>query len=178
MKKSLLVLVIALILFLAACTTTEASVDEEGIVQIENSYVSALDTVRVEEMDEYEEEDGLIYISEQFFASRINDIILNDFSSYLGRTIRYEGMFWSVYWEWTGQYYHYVIRYAYGCCGDHYSSVGFELFLDGIAPPPDGTWVEVIGILERSDGDGISHVRLRLTSLILMEERGLEFVPN
>jgi len=152
-------------LLLVACTT-DVSADDKRIP-------------KTEEMQVYHGD--IVEIGERFFATRINDIMLNDFTYYLGRVIRYEGLLWSHYWEWTGRYHHYVIRYTYGCCGNHYDSVGFELILGEIVPPSDGTWVEVTGILERlepSDEDGIRHVRLRVTSLIPTESRGAEFVSN
>jgi len=50
--------------------------------------------------------------------------------------------------------------------------------LNGITPVPDGAWVEVTGILERSQGDGIQHVRLRVISILELDERGTELVSN
>ena len=124
------------------------------------------------------DERDVVHIGDRFFATYVNDILLNNFEHYLGRPIRYEGLFWSVYWEFTSRYYHYVIRHTYGCCGPYDTSVGFELALGEFSPPPEGTWVEVTGILERSGGDGISHIRLRVLSLVPLEEAGQLFVPN
>jgi len=123
------------------------------------------------------EEENIVEIGERFFVTRINDILFTNTRDYIGRTIRYEGMFWTVYWEPTGRDHFYVIRYTDGCCGDHDSSIGFELRLNGARSLPDDTWVEVTGVLEEAD-DGIQHVRLRVVSLRELDERGLEFVDS
>ncbi|MCL2589028.1 MAG: hypothetical protein FWD84_06425 [Oscillospiraceae bacterium] len=194
MKKTRLLGSVLVLLLLAACGAAEPVLDAGSVapeaqetgnqteVQAEETYLDDEDMPQTEAdnfpEDFYVYEGDVLHIGDRFFATQINDILLNNFDRYLGRVIRYEGMFWSLYWEWTDRYYHYVIRYTYGCCGDHDSSAGFELALGRTQPPPDDTWVEVTGILERSDGEGISHVRLRVISLVVLEERGLEFVPN
>jgi len=122
------------------------------------------------------DEENIVYIGERFFATQIHEILYLNTDEYIGRTIRYQGMFWAFHWDETGSNHFYVTRYTYGCCGDYDSSIGFELHLNRTQPLPDGAWVEVTGVLEESDGDGLQHVRLRVISLIELEERGMEFV--
>ena len=177
---------IFVLLLFPACSGMEDAVDETIISDThvlsppeqQDGYLQyAEDENALPEQLEIVEED-IVDIGERFFATRINDILLNSFERYLGRPIRYEGMFWSVYLDWMGRYYHYVIRYTDGCCGPHETSVGFEVYLGDIAPVAEGEWVEVLGILERTIDDGISHVRLRVVSLVLLETPGIAFVPN
>jgi len=110
-------------------------------------------------------------ITERFFAMQFFEISINT-EEFLGRTIRYEGMFITHYWEYTDEYFHLVYRYTEGCCNP-VEPLGLEVYLDGIDPLPDGAWVEVTGILERFD---YGFLRLAVTSLIEKEERGAEFV--
>lgn len=121
-------------------------------------------------------EDGVIDIGERLFVTRITDIRLNA-DHYLGQSIRLEGMFSGVFWGPTENYYHFVTRRSYGCCGDD-GSVGFEIYLGDFDPLPDNSWVEVTGVLERVELDNMTILRLAVTSLIELEERGAEFVSN
>jgi len=120
--------------------------------------------------------EGVIEISERFFVLQSNEILLNR-ADYLGRTIQYEGMFRSVHWPPTDQYYHYVIRYTDDCCGAG-GMVGFEVRLTGdMQPLEHDAWAKVIGVLEEYVAeDGITYLRVALIELIELEERGEEFV--
>lgn len=183
-KWKIIVLLIVVSLFLTACTQGENGQGEVSLpTETENTYHSQ--TPMEEEVAEDPgsfveiiiDEHDIVDIGDRFFATQVNDIILNSFDRYLGRPIRYEGLFWAAYWEWSDRYYYHVIRHTYGCCGPYETSVGFELYLGDIPAPPDDTWVKVLGILERSGGEGISHVRLRVVSLTPVEA-GLAFVSN
>jgi len=115
----------------------------------------------------------ILEIGERFFVTQIEQIYL-DPETYLGRTIRYEGIFFSTYWE--GEHFHYVIRYTFdGCCGND-SMTGFEVLLNGIEPFPDDTWVEVTGVLEEYELDLHTILVVNATSVTEKPERGLEFV--
>lgn len=184
-KIGLIFLLSALLMLLTACANTVEDVPAPTLQEVETQQEDAESPQ--EQAQEQEgntaieivfDENDIVDIGDRFFATQVNDIILNNFDRYLGRPIRYEGLFWAAYWEWTGSYYYHVIRHTYGCCGPYESSVGFELYLGGIAPVADETWVEVLGILERSNGQGISHVRLRVVSLTVLDTIGMTFVPN
>ena len=163
MKKFLFPIMLVFLLFVAGCASTatqETNTSADRVLNIEDF------------------EGDIVYIGERFFATQITDIMLNSTEQYLGRAIRYEGIFWISYWPPSGRDHYYVIRFTDGCCGSHHGSVGFELYLNGIAPVPDGAWVEVTGVLERSQGDSIQHVHLRAISIVELEERGTDFVSN
>jgi len=118
--------------------------------------------------------EDVLVIGERFFVAEITEIYLNS-DDYLGRVIQYKGLFRTAYWETRGIYFHYVSRRTYGCCGDD-GIVGFEVYLDGVEPFPDNTWVEVIGVLEEFELSGGSYLRLVVTSIRELTERGAEFV--
>jgi len=120
---------------------------------------------------------GDIEITDRFFILQIEEIHLN-VEEYLGRTIRYEGMFRSIHWAPTDRYYHYVFRYTDSCCGTG-DAIGFEVYFEGdnnMPPVAEDDWVAVAGVLDRYEEDGVSHLRLIVTSITALEERGEEFV--
>ncbi|MDR3296300.1 MAG: hypothetical protein LBT26_10830 [Clostridiales Family XIII bacterium] len=115
----------------------------------------------------------VIDIKEKLFVGQINDIYLNA-EDYLGKTLRYEGIFKEdVYPEYDAVYY-YVIRYGPGCCGSD-ASPGFEVAWDGGYPRQDD-WVEAVGVLESYEEEGYEYLRVRLSSLTVLDERGEENV--
>lgn len=115
----------------------------------------------------------IVEISERLFVSQTNDIYLNT-ADYLGRTIKYEGLFKTIDWE--GSLYYYVIRYGPGCCGND-GEVGFEVVWDGEGEwPNEDDWCEVVGVLEEYEENGTKYLRLVLTSLNVLDERGAESV--
>ena len=114
------------------------------------------------------ESDNIFTIDERFFVIQVNDIWLNP-ARFMGRTIRYEGLFGSE--QFDDEMIFFVARQTFGCCGND-GWVGFEVVLDGIEPLADDAWVEVTGVLE-SQG---RRLFLRVTSLVELEERGMEFV--
>jgi len=118
------------------------------------------------------DEDNIVLITERFFVQQTQEIWLNP-QGYIGRAIRYQGMFFSQDWE--GETFHMVVRFADDCCGGG-GAIGFEVYIGDIEPFADDTWVEVTGILEfHDDGDG-EILRLNVVSLIEMEERGASTV--
>jgi len=118
--------------------------------------------------------DDVLEIGERFFIAEMTNINMNA-GDYVGRTIRYEGMFRNLHWEATGEDYHQVIRTAFGCCGND-GIVGFEVYLGDIPPLPNDAWVEVEGVLEWYEVGGTRFLRVRATSITELEERGSEFV--
>jgi len=120
-------------------------------------------------------DDDVFAIDEQFFVLRMLDIVFSP-NEFLGQTIRYEGMFRTVEIPTIGDVYQ-VYRYTDGCCGPD-GIIGFQVQLDsaGLEPLPTGTWVEVTGILEEFEHQGRTFLRLAVTSLTELDERGEEFV--
>ena len=125
--------------------------------------------------DSYEDE-NILYISERFFAIQMTEIHFNT-DEFIGRTIRYEGMFRTLYWEAASEYFHMVYRYIAGCCSPQ-EPTGLEVYLNDIEPFADNAWVEVTGVLERFNANGQDFLRLDVISILELEERGMEFVPN
>ena len=114
-----------------------------------------------------------VVISEKLFIAQTNDIYINS-EDYLGKTISYEGLFRSAYWEGMDQYYYYVIRYGPGCCAND-GEAGFEVTWDQGWPEEDD-WCAVTGVLEIYTEEGQEYLRLALTSLTVLDERGAEYV--
>jgi uncharacterized membrane protein YcgQ (UPF0703/DUF1980 family) len=117
--------------------------------------------------------EDIIEIEERFFLAQVNHIRRNA-DEYIGRTIRYEGMFRSFHWPTTGDF-HMVLRHTFGCCGND-GIVGFEVDLSDVDSPPYNAWVEVVGMLERYDLDGLQILRVVVSSITEMEVRGEEVV--
>ena len=120
--------------------------------------------------------DDVFEITERFFAVQMFEVLM-DSENFLGRTIRYEGVFTSQYWDATGEYFHLVYRYTEGCCGPE-EPIGLEVYLNDLPQPSTGAWVEVTGILERFYADGVGFLRLNVVSLVEMDVRGSEFVSS
>jgi len=116
------------------------------------------------------EEDGrnVIVITERFFVNQLDEILLNH-RAYIGRYVRYEGMFFTVPWD--GYDFHIVYRYTIHCCGE-LDRVGFEVVMDDFEPFPNDAWVEVLGMVDTIDG----FLVLRVISISELDERGSEFV--
>ena len=119
---------------------------------------------------------GIFEIRERFFVTQMHDIFFNS-SRYLGRTIRYEGIFSTI--DSGGRTYGYVIRHTHGCCGPD-GMIGFAALLNDIEPLPGNTWVEITGVLiEYMEEAGLTPIlMLDAVSIIEMAERGMEFVEN
>jgi len=116
--------------------------------------------------------DGVIEIKEKMFIAQTNEIYINT-KDYLGKTVKYEGIFHEV--KADGKTYRYVIRYGPGCCPGDVSAAGFEVAWDK-PYPKHNDWVEVAGVLEKYDDNGIPALRLALKSLTVKTKRGAERV--
>jgi uncharacterized membrane protein YcgQ (UPF0703/DUF1980 family) len=119
--------------------------------------------------------EAVIEIKEKLFVAQTNEIYVNS-PDYLGKTIKYEGIFNVFTWEENGVTYYTAFRYGPGCCGTD-GNCGFEVIWDN-AYPETGDWVEVIGVLEEYDEDGETYLRLALTSLTVLDTRGAEYVTQ
>ena len=117
----------------------------------------------------------MLVIDEQFFVMRMLDIVFSP-HEFLGQTIRYEGIFRAIDIPDVGEL-HQVYRYTEGCCGPD-GIVGLQVWLENtdIEPFPNGTWVQVTGVLEEFEHQGRMFLRLDTISLIELSERGEEFV--
>lgn len=158
MKKAipLLLLLLCLAALLSGCSASTPSADADSVTNTEIPFD--------------------IEIREKMFVTQTNDIYLN-YSDYLGKAVKYEGIFFANQDPYTNAVYHLVYRYGPGCCGDD-DLVGFEVnWADGqFATPQDNDWVEVIGTLEEYEEDGYTYLRLSLNSLRILEQRGTETV--
>jgi len=116
----------------------------------------------------------VIEIKEKMFIAQTNEIYINT-KDYLGKTIKYEGIFNEV--QSNGKTYRYVIRYGPGCCPGDVSAAGFEVVWDKAYPKHDD-WVEAAGVLETYNDGGIPTLRLALKSLTVLTKRGAERVTR
>jgi uncharacterized membrane protein YcgQ (UPF0703/DUF1980 family) len=112
-----------------------------------------------------------VEIKDKMFIAQTNEIYINK-EDYLGKTIKYEGVFFIL--EADGQTNYYVIRYGPGCCPGVDNVAGFEVVWDKNYPQ-NNDWVEVIGVLEEYVQNGNNYIRLALTSLIVRNTRGSEY---
>jgi uncharacterized membrane protein YcgQ (UPF0703/DUF1980 family) len=121
----------------------------------------------------------VVEIKEKMFIAQTNDIYINK-NDYLGKTIKYEGIFEQSTWRDNGKTYRYVVRMGPGCCPGDAAAAGFEVRWDdaGKTFPKKNDWVEAVGVLEEYDDDGIPSLRLALTSLTVLAKRGKEKVTQ
>jgi uncharacterized membrane protein YcgQ (UPF0703/DUF1980 family) len=118
----------------------------------------------------------VVEIREKMFIAQTNDIYINK-DDYLGRTIKYEGLFDESVWRGNGKTYRYVIRFGPGCCPGDAAAAGFEVVWDR-GYPKKNDWVEAVGVLQEYDDDGSPSLRLALTSLSVLAKRGKEKVTQ
>jgi len=124
-----------------------------------------------------DESDVDVYdIEERFFSTQI-DFIMRNADEYVGRTVRFEGMFHSFYLAEFGGAYHEVTRRVWGCCGED-GLVGFLVDIGDFTPLDDNAWVEVVGVFEIFEVETIPFLRVVAQSLTEMDERGLEVVTR
>ena len=150
--KKIIGLVITCLILLTSCNTGNLSSDKTG-----------------------ESLNAVVEIKDRMFISQTNDIYLNT-EDYVGRTIKYEGVFDIYQPEPNGKAYNLVVRYGPGCCGND-GTVGFEVAWDGDYPEQND-WVEVMGEPAFYEEDGAKYLYLNLSSLTVLAERGLENVTQ
>ena len=118
-----------------------------------------------------------VEITEKLFIAQTNDIYVNT-DDYLGKTIKYEGIFQAYYYDVTDTTYYSVIRYGPGCCG-YDANAGFEVIWDGDGDYPEqDDWVEAVGTLETYEEGGAEYLCLKLSSLKVLPTRGTEYVQQ
>jgi len=112
------------------------------------------------------EEESIIELKDPHFAIRMLEIQMRR-EYYLGRTIRFEGMFLSSTWGDETIFFIARIEGGGGCCGFH----GFEVYLNDFNVFEDETWVEVTGILEEFYVEDADHYFFRLNVIDLVERQ-------
>jgi len=167
MKKIIILLMIACLVLLSGCNNEKAPVASPSKSNQSGNHAVI--------PDKMENEEGIIEIREKMFIAQTNDIYLNP-EDYLGKTIKYEGIFDMYEYEETGTTYYYVIRYGPGCCG-YDANAGFEVVWSGDYPKQND-WVEVVGVLEEYEEDENLYLRLNLSSLTVLDVRGEEYVSQ
>jgi uncharacterized membrane protein YcgQ (UPF0703/DUF1980 family) len=121
----------------------------------------------------------VIEITENLFVAQLNDIYLNQ-DDYIGKKIKYEGMFTQYHWDETNMTYYLVYRKSPGCCGTD-GQAGFEVVWpeDSYKTyPTENDWCEVVGTLATYDDGGQSYLHIVLSSLTVLKKRGAEFVSQ
>lgn len=112
-------------------------------------------------------------ITEEMFVTQINDIYLNS-EEYMNQNIKLQGYYLTV--EYNGTIYSNVVRNGPGCCTND-DLAGFEFRWDG-EMPEENDWIEVVGTLVWVEEGGEQFLCLNLSSLTVLEERGLERVTH
>lgn len=130
------------------------------------------------EVQQAEQSGEIVEIQEKMFIAQSNDIYLNP-EDYLGKYIRYEGLFVSYEEPGSLKDYFYVIRYGPGCCS-YDGEAGFEVvWRDGEKPIPmfeQNAWVQVTGILGEYGYNGWPILYLDVLDMREMDVRGAETV--
>lgn len=119
---------------------------------------------------------AVIEIKEKLFIAQTNDVFANP-DEYMGKTIRWEGMYTLLEYPGTGYAsQHMVYRNGPGCCGND-GMAGFEIIWDG-KYPNENDWVQAEGEIEFYTDAGAEWMRIRVSSLKVLEKRGAETVQQ
>ena len=145
-----------------------------GLSNVSGAPAASAGTSQARHNLEIEEPAGdVIEIKEKMFVAQTNDVYYNP-EDYLGKTLKYEGLFDTYDDPDDGQTYYAVIRYGPGCCGIDLNA-GFEVLWNREYPDPND-WVEAVGVLEEYEENGQKYLRLALSSLTVLPVRGAETV--
>lgn len=190
MKKIIYIIVIIMILF-AGCSSknkeigTEHSEQNNGNISgisdnfdtsdISDNSETVIGHILDEQLKESNNEMDEIIIRDKLFIAQCNDIYLNP-DEYLGKDIRWEGIYTEATNPDTNETYKFVIRYGPGCCGND-GTAGFEILYDKETPNLND-WVEAVGKIEMIEEDGAEFLAIRLSELTVLDVRGQEFVSN
>lgn len=118
--------------------------------------------------------DNIIVIKDKMFLQQVTYIYLNP-KDYIGKTIKYEGIFKSYYWKEARIKKNYVLRYGPGCCAND-GEVGFEIIWNG-KMPVENDWCEVVGTFElHTQEDGWQQPSIKVQSIKVLPTRGQENV--
>jgi uncharacterized membrane protein YcgQ (UPF0703/DUF1980 family) len=169
MKRFFALALICMILLSGCGTSNQALKNANGTLAVDSGAVNPTHETAVDKPSG----DDVIEIREKLFVAQTNDIYFNA-GDYLGKTIRLEGVFDVFDDPNTGTTYRSVIRYGPGCCGID-ANPGFEVDWEG-GYPSQNDWVEATGVLVEYDEGGYKYLRLALTELNVLDERGAEYV--
>lgn len=182
MKKIIVLLTVCLLFALPGCQSkapvNQGAKNENGTpaVNLPNNSDQATTADEPDVSEPKTQPAGdVVEIKEKMFIAQTNDIYFNA-KDYLGKTIKYEGIFTVYEAPETGAKYYSVIRYGPGCCGVD-ANAGFEVIWDRDYPKQND-WVEAVGILEEYEEDGNKYLRLTLSSLTVLPTRGAEYVSQ
>jgi len=115
----------------------------------------------------------IVNVRERLFVAQITDIYTNP-HNYVGKGIRFEGFYIEEIYG-AGETFRAVIRLSPdACCGDE-GRTGFEIVWDQ-PYPKFNDWVEVTGVLEQYEENGIQRLRVQVVSLRVLAVRGAEMV--
>lgn len=185
MKRIVKFLILFVLLFaITGCANNEnngnrvnnaGSVEDVINSQIENETESAdteTEEIReqnISEMNPAEQESGdvdydLTSMSSDMVYATVYQMMV-DPDTYIGKTIRMDGLYYAVYYEPTEQYYHYcIIQDALACCAQGMEFVwgdGSHIYPDEY--PQENASVVVQGVFEtyREEGDDNLYCRLK-----------------
>lgn len=168
LKKWILLLSALLLVFTCGCSAPAEGADGTESLTSEQELLQR-------RRDSSAVSDEVTEITEKLFTQQINFIYYNP-KEYLGKNIRYEGIF-DYYEMESGEQFAYVFRYGPGCCAND-ANVGFEVYWADEtafdAEPND--WVQVTGTIRQVYHDGLQYLALELTGFEVMDERGAETV--
>ncbi len=179
MKKVVLIVTLCFVVFaglvlLGASERLFPAAATSGALSLESDQAAGEAASKARHNTALEEQSGdVIEIKEKMFVAQTNDVYYNP-EDYLGKTLKYEGLFDAYDDPSNGQTYYAVIRYGPGCCGIDLNA-GFEVLWDREYPTPND-WVEAVGILEEYEENGQKYLRLALSSLTVLPVRGAETV--
>jgi len=117
----------------------------------------------------------IIEVSDKMFLTQVNNIYINR-EDYIGKTIRYEGIFKVQSPSDNQPPSFYALRYGPGCCGDD-GNIGFEVLWDG-ETIEDDAWVEIVGKLQLIGSGATERLIVNASSLTVLPVRGEEFVSQ
>lgn len=185
MKRIVKFLILFVLLFaITGCANNEnngnrvnnaGSVEDVINSQIENETESAdteteeIPEQNISEMNPAEQESGdvdydLTSMSSDMVYATVYQMMV-DPDTYIGKTIRMDGLYYAVYYEPTEQYYHYcIIQDALACCAQGMEFVwgdGSHIYPDEY--PQENASVVVQGVFEtyREEGDDNLYCRLK-----------------
>jgi len=174
MKKIMLLL--TALVALSACQAANES-DNNIIESLEPAASEAQPDIKIIEnlkpfTSKARSNNKIVEIKEKMFIAQTNEIYYN-YEDYLGKTIKYEGIFKVEEYGPKTKYYA-VIRYGPGCCGTDLNA-GFYVKWNKKYPNPND-WVEAVGVLESHIDNAGEYLCLALTSLKVLPKRGAETV--
>ena len=167
-----LIIVCLILLCVTGCSDAEETSDVE-----EASDVMVVSDA--EEASDAEEESGvevardididLSELSRIMVQAEFQNIHTN-WEENMGKTIRVNGLYYSLFWEQTGLHYHYVmVAEGDGCCprtGFEFKLVGDTVSTDDY--PAQDTMIEVTGIISRYEELGVTYLYLAVDEIVIL----------